>query len=273
MTEPARTTEKAIAERIRLMAADPRLGTAAGLESTLRLLAKWRAQIIDRTIVARHGTTIQAGPFAGMHFVTRASEAGVAPKLLGCYEAALQPVVEEIVEAGFRRIVDIGCADGYYAVGLARRLPAAEILAFDIDPVARDHCAALAEANEVADRVTIAGEFRGEDFGRLSGPDTLVFIDAEGAEDELLDPAAYPALTSLTILAECHDGLKPGLAGRIAERFAESHLVRRIEAILPSPALPSWFDKVSELDRLLAVWEWRNGPTPWLFMKPISAPA
>ena len=32
-------------------------------------------------------------------------------------------------------------------------------------------------------------------------------------------------------------------------------------------ALPDWMAEMSDLDRLLALWEWRTGPTPWLWME------
>ncbi len=31
---------------------------------------------------------------------------------------------------------------------------------------------------------------------------------------------------------------------------------------------PAWFQQVSHLDQLLATWEWRASPTPWLVLKP-----
>jgi hypothetical protein len=33
------------------------------------------------------------------------------------------------------------------------------------------------------------------------------------------------------------------------------------------PNAPTWFNNLAHLDQLLAVWEWRSGPTPWLVMK------
>lgn len=33
------------------------------------------------------------------------------------------------------------------------------------------------------------------------------------------------------------------------------------------PHAPVWFNNLAHLDQLLAVWEWRSGPTPWLVMK------
>ena len=30
---------------------------------------------------------------------------------------------------------------------------------------------------------------------------------------------------------------------------------------------PQWFLNLAHLDQLLATWEWRSGPTPWLVMR------
>lgn len=253
------------------MVAQPGFGTQEGLVAALRLLAKWRSKLIDNTVVANSGTIIQNGPFEGMIFVSETSEANVSPRLLGSYEGELHPVIEKICSSGFQRMVDIGCADGYYAVGLALKIPNLRVVAFDINPVAQLKCMELATVNGVADRVSVAGEFRGEDFESYIDTQTLVFIDAEGAEEDLLRPDLHPALSRLSVLVECHDVFKPGLSGRIQERFTGTHVIQRIEPRLHCPDLPEWFNKVSHLDQLLAVWEWRMGPTPWLYMTPKTA--
>ena len=260
--------ERRVTEMLSEMMRSPDFASQRGLENALRLLAKWRSQLIDNTVVARQGTVIRGGPFAGMRFVERASECNVAPRLLGSYEGELHPVVEDICAAGYERLVDIGCADGYYAVGFARRMPGLTVYAHDVNPTAQSQCAALAESNGVAGRVQVGGLFRGEDFEGHAGHRTLVFIDAEGAEDELMRPDLYPALARLSALVECHDVFKPGLSGRIAERFAATHDIRRIAPRLHCPDLPEWFSTMSHLDQVLAGWEWRMGPTPWLYMTP-----
>lgn len=33
------------------------------------------------------------------------------------------------------------------------------------------------------------------------------------------------------------------------------------------PETTAWFNNLAHLDQLLATWEWRSGPTPWLVMK------
>jgi ribosomal protein L11 methylase PrmA len=80
----------------------------------------------------------------------------VPPKWLGAYEAELADIVEAIIKHGHSRILNIGCAEGYYAVGLALRDRASEVFAFDIDPISRVQTHRLARLNEVSDQVLFA---------------------------------------------------------------------------------------------------------------------
>jgi protein-L-isoaspartate O-methyltransferase len=56
-----------------------------------------------------------------------------AAKLLGAYEHSLHDVLLKPVSRQPDPIINVGCAEGYYAVGLARLLPDATVYAFDID--------------------------------------------------------------------------------------------------------------------------------------------
>jgi hypothetical protein len=44
------------------------------LEGILRLMGKWRHQMISNSIIARDGPVVQAGPFAGMRLATKPSD-------------------------------------------------------------------------------------------------------------------------------------------------------------------------------------------------------
>lgn len=251
---------------LRALAGQP--ASDESLVQALRLLAKWRAQLLGNTLVKQSGSRIQAGPFAGMDYATGTSEGSRVARLLGCYEASLAPIIEEIVASAPALILDIGCAEGYYAVGLARRLPLSRIMARDANPDARELCAAMAALNGVADRVAVSGLVGHADFDVALGTDTVVICDIEGAEAALLDPIAAPGLRRARILVECHDSIFPRTTATLAARFAPSHHVRRIDRALDPTVLPPWMEALSDLDRLLALWEWRTGPTPWLWMTP-----
>ncbi len=40
-----------------------------------------------------------------------------------------------------------------------------------------------------------------------------------------------------------------------------------------SRASPAWMQGLGHLDQLLAIWEWRMAPTPWLVLEPNDAGA
>ena len=201
-----------------------------------------------------------------MNYPVRAAEGSRSARLLGSYEASLAPIIEDIVTKAYALIIDVGSAEGYYAVGLARRLPKARVLARDANPKAQALCAALAAANDVADRVEIGGLMQHADFDICKGQKTLVVCDIEGAEAELLDPVRAPGLRAADILVEAHDTLRHGLSHLLVERFKATHHVRVIGRKLDDSGLPDWMEALSDLDRLVALWEWRGGPTPWLWM-------
>ncbi|NEY91316.1 hypothetical protein [Tabrizicola oligotrophica] len=53
----------------------------------------------------------------------------------------------------------------------------------------------------------------------------------------------------------------------VVKRFAATHKVTEIGRRLDDTGLPGWMEELSDLDRLIALWEWRAGPTPWLWME------
>ena len=239
----------------------------AQLLSALRLLAKWRSGMVATTLAKRSGTVVAHGPFAGMDYGVGAAEGGAAPRLLGIYEASLAPVFERVIAGGYGLVMDVGCAEGYYAVGLARRMPGARVMARDSDLRAQGLCRDLAALNGVAGRVEVGGILTHADFDLCRAQKTFVLCDIEGAEDALLDPALAPGLTHADLLVEVHESGARGLLARLTQRFAATHTVTRIDRALSPAPLPGWMEELSDLDRLLAYWEWRAKPTPWLWME------
>jgi len=239
------------------------------LNNALRLLSKWRSVLIQNTLLQQQGTVVMQGPLAGLDFLRESAEGCHIAKLLGCYEQPLQPFIESAIAANYPTILNIGCAEGYYAVGMARRMPGTRVLAHDLNPKAQQVCSELAQKNQVADRVSVGGLFAPADFAAFSGQKVLVMCDIEGAERELLDPQASPALKGMDIIVESHECLIPGVTHLLIDRFKDSHQITLVQddgqRRLEKP--PQWFLNLAHLDQLLATWEWRSGPTPWLVMQ------
>jgi len=223
----------------------------ASLNNALRLLAKYRSTLLQNTLVQQHGTKFIAGAFAGMDFVAQSAEGCHVPKLLGCYEEELQPFLNTISQAGYSTVLNIGCAEGYYAVGIKRLLPNVRMLAYDINPAAQEACKTLAAKNNVD--IEIGGLFSPENFANFSNQGrTLVWFDIEGAERELLDPIASPALTKMDLVIEFHPTAQGHTINDVLPRFADSHDFEVIYARGHNPILPPFLQQLGHLDQLLA---------------------
>ncbi|MFM9058541.1 MAG: hypothetical protein ACKOSQ_05410 [Planctomycetaceae bacterium] len=176
------------------------------------------------------GGRVLTGPFAGMRYGTDSTCGTLGPKLLGTYERELAPVVERIVAAGRGRIIDVGAAEGWYAVGLLTRLPAARGVAFESTAGGRALLRDMALANGVADRLDIRGHCGVAELAatvEAFRPD-LVVCDAEGAEREILDPIAIPRLAGIDMLVEIHDFIDPATGAALERRFRHTHTIERI---------------------------------------------
>jgi glycosyltransferase involved in cell wall biosynthesis len=241
---------------------------ALALARLTNLLVRHRSLLLTGDVATRWGLVVQSGPFAGMKYLPTSACGPLLPKLLGCYEAELHGTLERAARRPYRRVVNVGCGEGYYAVGLARLLPGVQVYAFDTEELARSLCAQLAALNGVAERVLVGGKCEAARLRELAGPGTLVLCDCEGGERELLRPELVPGLRQCDILVELHDAVSPGTSQAVLSRFEPTHEVTRI-----GHGGRDWTEHAAlrdrpHLDQLLAMWEGRSGPTPWAWMTP-----
>lgn len=240
----------------------------AALNDATRLLGKWRSVLIANTLLKHHGTVVMQGPLEGLDFLPASSEGCHVAKILGCYEQPLQPFIEAAIAQKYETILNIGCAEGYYAVGMARNMPQTVVHAFDLDGAARVKCEELAAKNTVQDRVVVGGEFLQSDFARYANQSVLLMCDIEGAELQLLRPNESPVLREMDIIVESHECLSDGITKKLIQRFESSHHITVVgdDGQRTLDKAPEWFVNLAHLDQLLATWEWRSGATPWLVM-------
>jgi len=191
---------------------------ARKLEKRLRYEAEAIRRYFGDDWAVRHG------PFAGMKYPPRVvSGSLLSPKIIGSYESPLHRWIEEAVAAKYQAIVNIGCAEGYYSVGLARRCGEAQIYAYDIDERARANSLSLARLNGVNERIHIGGTCTIEELNLRVVGRALVFCDIEGGELDLLRPDLVPGLTNTDLIVETHDDHRPGLTQTLLGRFRQSH--------------------------------------------------
>jgi len=210
---------------------------------------------------------VQTGPFAGMKMIyeeTNWRDGNLGTKMLGCYEQELHQAVEEeiarLAKVREPTIVNIGCAEGYYAVGLARRLPQAIVAAIDIDPEALRITKATADLNGVNVQVITNGD---DGDAAMAMPD-LVVSDCEGAEVDYLNPDRFPSLLMTTMIVECHNNA----ASVLVPRFTGTHNIWGIEEGWRDPNKFECLRNLHSHKRWLAISEGRPSTMHWLVMRP-----
>jgi hypothetical protein len=208
---------------------------------------------IAREYAERHGTVVSGGPFAGLTYPLRLLESVDAPvaKLTGTYEQELHPFFGSLRPPGV--FIDIGAADGYYAVGMRR--PGFEVWAFELAPSARRMCRQVAAENAVD--VRLGGRVTTRQLKSLRVGGAVVLCDIEGAEYDVLDNATVEALDSTTVVVELHEHLSPGVTEVLRQRF-KNHAceIIKTQPRTPPDGLPA-----------LAVDEMRP-PMAWAIFRP-----
>lgn len=217
---------------------------------------------INQNLFDEFAGTVQTGPFKGMKILIDEfwKDGNLGPKILGCYEQELHQFFEEEIERLSKmdevKIVNIGCAEGFYAVGLSRRLPNASTWIVDFPE-------ALKIAHEAA-RVNDVTLRSGDLAETMVAPDFVV-CDCEGAEAEYLDKEKFPDLERSTVVVEVHNEMA---LKSLFDRFRDSHVLVLMRESWRDPNQYQVLQPLHSTARWLAVSEGRPCMMIWLLMRP-----
>lgn len=177
--------------------------------------------------------TVQNGPFKGMKYPDFiATCSSIFPKLLGSYEREIHPWIEDILNKSYSDVIDIGCAEGYYAIGFALKMKGTTIHAYDTDPVSQDACLAMARVNNVEDRVKINATCTADTLKNFSpSGKVLIVSDCEGYEKKLFTQDNIDQLKKHDILIEVHDIWDNTTSTYLKELFSKTHKLQIVDSI------------------------------------------
>ncbi len=229
---------------------------------------KAAAKTISPDLTVRHGI------FRGMKFPSAAAASGaLVPKLLGSYERELHPLLQRLLSRDYSEIVDIGCAEGFYAIGLARMFPGAKVFAYDTNPEAVRQCRLMARENDVESRL-VTGAFC--DAHKLLGlPLTrraLVVSDCEGYEKHLFSPDTVRHLAAHDVLIEVHDMVDIHISARLRAAFEATHQVEIVHSVDDIKKAQEYdYPELNSFDlaqRKILLTEWRAAIMEWFYFSP-----
>lgn len=174
---------------------------------------------------------VQAGPFKGMRYTRDAVLTRHAtPALLGQYECQLYPYLMQLLDQ-HAKVIDIGHAEGYYAVGTARL--GKDVTAFDASSHERRICSGVAAANEAP--VDIRRWCTSRDLIDVASPSgALIISDIDGGELDLFSIAAIGALRHCDLIIEMH-GANSEDNTPFVQRFKDTHRTQ----VIPCPEVSS----------------------------------
>ncbi|HVC50580.1 MAG TPA: hypothetical protein VND87_01025 [Stellaceae bacterium] len=246
-----------------------------GARAPLRWLTmpRWHLAVLLVRTASRN--RVVAGPFRGMKLaLSGLSGRHLLGYILGSQERELHEVIDRVVARRYGAMFNVGAADGYYAVGLARRCPSTRVAAFEALTELHPVIARSAAANGVGGRIAIAGTCDAaqlRDALDAAPSETLVLMDIEGGEVGLLDPKLVPQLRQVDILVETHDAFVAGATETLIDRFWQTHEVEcysaqpRILDDFPAGFLPFLKRRFPRLAVDLMS-ERRTGCQRWLFL-------
>jgi precorrin-6B methylase 2 len=169
----------------------------------------------------RSSTDLDNAPFQSWADRGLATASGVGPKSSKICAGLAIPTLSII-----------GYGEGYYAVGLASRVPHTRVHAFDLDARAVELTRRLAELNGVVSCVIVSRGCSRDQLKTVSVDSRiLVLSDCEDDEYQLIDPAWLPVAGSIDLFVECHDSAAHlAMAEELQRRFATTYEGEIIES-------------------------------------------
>lgn len=235
--------------------------------------------LLGQKIAEELNSTVAYGPFTGLvlDHESQWSGADQGSMLLGMYEREVLDALRDL-SADCDHLIDVGAADGYYAVGALVSGLFDIVVCFEIDQLGQQVIAKNAAANGVSDRVSILGEAR-RDFVQQALAETevdlsrtVVLMDIEGGEYSLLNDEVIQVLRQSRIIVELHhfddadESAERLLRQRLEDTFKVTYVRQGSRDPNQIPLLRNWSDD----DRWLMCSESRSEVMEWAICEPLA---
>lgn len=242
------------------------------------LISGIRRELLGTRIYNESDGKVLYGPFEGLKILShRWGARDLGSMILGQYE---RHVVEYLnsIDNNYSIFIDVGAADGFYAIGLTQNKKMDKSICFESSPEGRQSIAMNSRANKMENKVQIRGTAR-EDFAKElireigSDIDKCVFLfDIEGGEFDLLNQENLRILRNSILVIELHEEANDyenklsKLNSDASNFFKVSTLNRKSVDPFSFKELDSWPDE----DRQIIFSEGRRYAMTWLTLTPLK---
>lgn len=223
---------------------------------------------------------VRYGPFSGLHLGGKYtwSSGDLAAKLFGVYE---QEVLSELVRVsqGRATFIDIGAADGYYAVGAVKSGLFKKCIAIEKNEKSQSNIRLVAETNQVLGQLSVYGEVSTDDLLVISQEvkldDVVMLIDIEGGEFDLLEEKVINQFRFSALIVEMHDWMVADgirLREELLARLSVHHHIKIVTKAIRDLSGRVELAVKNDDHRWLVCSEGRGRQMEWLVCEPKRVP-
>jgi hypothetical protein len=239
------------------------------LKFTDEIIQSQREHLSNRVFKNYQGT-IAFGLFKGLKLNAYTAWSGgkdTGAKILGLYESQ---ILNWIGDKHFDLFIDIGAADGYYAMGLLVSGRTNSAITFETSNADRDVSQHLAIVNRVLDQIEIKGPATEPEIIAVlpQGRNGLILIDIEGGEFDLISENILESAKHYHFIIELHEIFNDRLRKEFIEMCSKSHFVEVIHGLNRNFPRDSFLMSLTDNERVLILSEGRQSGMEWLALSP-----
>ena len=245
--------------------------TLKKLELRIDKVVEKKRIILSSKISKIYNNTVQQGPFKGM-IINEDQFWGPgdrSSKILGLYEKEIQDLIVSIQkDKNYSTFVDIGGADGFFAIGSLVNNLFEKCEVFEISKKGRISIQKNSKQNNVYDSIKIHDKASKRSLIKIDNiNNSLILCDIEGGEYELFDEKLINEIYPSDIIIEIHKDKENSLVN-FEKRFTKTYSLTKITQEPRSLKNFKELENINDNNRALIMSEGRSGIQEWWYLSP-----
>jgi len=225
-------------------------------------------------------STIRYGHFAGLKMLpleqvwwNSLDRAGI---LFGQYEREVTDLIYRLSNSSNGVFIDVGAADGIYAVGVLKNKLFERVIAFEQSLKGQRNIADLANQNNVDGQLEVRGAANSQSLLQINSQimeGAVMLIDIEGAEYSLMSPEVIQLLRKTNVIIELHFQPEDKSWEEVESWVKKFEKNFNVDFFTTGPRDTASFDELRfyrDSDRWLICSEGRRCRPMWLHLSPRS---
>ena len=245
--------------------------TLKKLELRIDKVVEKKRIILSSKISKIYNNTVQQGPFKGMIINEDQfwGQGDRSSKILGLYEKEIQDLIVSIQkDKNYSTFVDIGGADGFFAIGSLVNNLFEKCEVFEISKKGRNSIQKNSKKNNVYDSIKIHDKASKRSLIKIDNiNNSLILCDIEGGEYELFDEKLINEIYPSDIIIEIHKDKENSLVN-FEKRFTKTYSLTKITQEPRSLKNFKELENINDNNRALIMSEGRSGIQEWWYLSP-----